>query len=97
VSHPPATHRQNRETRGVAHLFERKPFAFGYLGGVLGCAFLSSHPVGRYGWAVIQASLAYLLLVYVTHQRLAPWCPYCGNGGEDGTVPTSPTPVSTHL
>jgi hypothetical protein len=81
----------------VAHAFERKLFALGYLGVVVGCGLLSTHPVGRYSWAAAQMSLAYLLIVYVTHQRLAPWCPYCENGGEARTVPTSPTPVSTHL
>src|SRR3954468_18546586 len=36
----------------VAHLFERKLFAFCYLAAVVGSSFLYSHPVGRYGWAV---------------------------------------------
>jgi hypothetical protein len=76
----------------VAHLFERKFFAVGYLAAILGSAFLYSHPVGRYAWAAAQASLAYLLLVYVTHQRLQPWCPHCRNGGQ-WTVPTTPSPV----
>jgi hypothetical protein len=79
----------------VAHLFERKLFAFGYLAAVVGTSFLYAHPIGKYGWAVTQASLVYLLLVYVTHQRLQPWCPHCENGGEERTVPTTPAPVST--
>jgi hypothetical protein len=79
----------------VAHLFERKLFAFGYLTAVVGSSFLYFDPVGRYGWAVAQASLVYLLLVYVTHQRLQPWCPHCRNGGQERTAPTNPTPVST--
>jgi hypothetical protein len=81
----------------VAHLFEQKAFAFGYLGVVVGSAFLSGHPVGKYGWAATEASLVYLLFVYVTHQRLQPWCPHCRNGGEELTTPTSPTPVSSHV
>ena len=81
----------------VAHVFERKLYALGYLTVVLGSAFLSSHPVGRYGWAVAEASLVYLLLAYVTHQRLQPWCPHCKNGGEERTAPSTPTPVSSHL
>src|SRR5262249_19720593 len=52
----------------VAHLFERKLFAVGYVALVVVCSFLYSDPVGRYGWAATQASLVYLLFVYVTHQ-----------------------------
>jgi len=80
----------------VAHAFERKRYAIGYLGVIVGTAFVSEHPIGRYAWAVVQASLAYLLIAYVTHQRLQPWCPRCKNGGEELTVPTAPTPVSTN-
>jgi hypothetical protein len=79
----------------VAHLFESKLFALGYLGTLVGASFLYSHPIGRYGWAAAESTLIYLLLVYVTHQRLQPWCPHCKNGGEELTAPTSPTPVST--
>ena len=53
-------------------------------------ALLSTHPVGRYGWAAVQATLAYLLFVYVTHQRLQPWCPKCRNGGEEVRAPIRP-------
>jgi hypothetical protein len=82
----------------IAHLFERKLYAGGYLGLVIGSAFLYTHPVGRYGWAAIVASLVYLLQAYVTHQRLQPWCPRCKNGGEEVVAaPTAPTPVSTSL
>jgi hypothetical protein len=81
----------------VAHLFERKLFAVGYLAAVAGSALLYGHPVGRYAWAVAEASLVYLLLAYVTHQRLQPWCPHCRNGGEELTAPTTPSPVSTSI
>jgi hypothetical protein len=80
----------------VAHLFESKLFALCYLAAIAGSAFLYSDPVGRYGWAVVQASLVYLLFVYVTHQRLQPWCPHCRNGGEELSAPTTPSPVFTH-
>jgi hypothetical protein len=79
----------------VAHLFERKLFAVCYLGTVAGSSLLAAHPVGRYGWAAVEASLVYLLLAYVTHQRLQPWCPHCRNGGEELMAPTTPTPVTT--
>ena len=79
----------------VAHLFERKLFAVCYLVVLLGSALLYSNPVGRYAWAVVQGSIIYLLLVYVTHQRLQPWCPHCRNGGTELTAPAAPTPLST--
>ena len=81
----------------IAHLFESKLFALCYLAGLVGSSFLYSHPVGRYGWALAQGSLVYLLLVYVTHQRLQPWCPHCRNGGEEQAAPTTPSPVTTHI
>ena len=79
----------------VAHLFESRLFALCYLGALVGSSLLYAHPVGRYGWAVAEASLGYLLLVYVTHQRLQPWCPQCKNGGEEQPARPTPTPVST--
>ena len=79
----------------VAHLFESKLLAVAYLAVVVGSSFLYAHPVGRYGWAVVEASLVYLLFVYVTHQRLQPWCPYCRSGGEEVATPTAPTPLTT--
>jgi hypothetical protein len=81
----------------VTHLFERRLFAVCYLAAVAGCSFLYADPVGKYCWAAAEASLAYLLSVYVTHQRLQPWCPYCRSGGEEQTAPTAPTPVATQL
>jgi hypothetical protein len=78
----------------VAHLFERRLSALCYLTALAVAAALYAHPVGRYAWAAAQASLVYLLLVYVTHQRLQPWCPQCRNGGEEQAAPTGPTPVS---
>lgn len=81
----------------VAHLFEHRALAFSYLAAVLGCAALAAHPIGRYAWAVAQASLVYLLFVYITHQRLQPWCPRCRHGGEVETAPSTPNPVSTGL
>jgi hypothetical protein len=79
----------------VAHLFESKLIALGYLAVVAGSSFFYTHPVGRYGWAVVEASLIYLLFVYVTHQRLQPWCPYCKTGGEEVVTPTRPSPISS--
>jgi uncharacterized protein (DUF58 family) len=91
-----AAHRHPVRFR-VAHLFERKSVAAGYLAAVLAASFLYDHPAGRYVWAAAQASLAYLLVVYVTHQRLQPWCPQCRAGGEEQVTPVTPTPVSSSV
>jgi hypothetical protein len=79
----------------VAHLFERKIVAYGYLGVVVVSSCFALDPAGKYVSAAVQASLAYLLLAYVNHQRLQPWCPFCENGGEELTAPAAPTPVSS--
>ncbi|HWH00508.1 MAG TPA: hypothetical protein VNV66_14555 [Pilimelia sp.] len=79
----------------TAHLFENRLLAVGYLVAVAAASFGYAHPVGRYGWAAAEASLVYLLFVYVTHQRLQPWCPHCENGGQEQSSPTTPTPVLT--
>lgn len=81
----------------TAHLFERRPLAIGYLGVVIASSLLYAHPVGRYVWAAVQATLAYLLVVYVTHQRLQPWCPQCRAGGEEITAPSAPAPVTSQV
>lgn len=78
----------------VAHLFQGRLFAFCYLAVVAASFVFYSDPVGRFGTALVESSLVYLLFVYVTHQRLQPWCPYCRSGGDDHTVPTTPDPVS---
>lgn len=78
----------------VAHLFEGKLFALCYLAVVAGSFIVYSDPVGRFATALVESSLVYLLFVYVTHQRLQPWCPYCRHGGGERTVPSAPDPVS---
>lgn len=41
------------------------------------------------------ASVVYLVLSQVTHRRLQPWCPQCGDsGGEDVDTPT-PMPIDS--
>ena len=78
----------------VAHLFESRLFAACYLAVVLGAAVFSVNPVGRYLWAAVQATLAYLLFVYVAHQRYQPWCPDCRNGGSEIEAPVRPVTVN---
>ncbi|GGJ79978.1 hypothetical protein GCM10010123_07290 [Pilimelia anulata] len=80
----------------VAHLFERRLVAVGYLAAVLVCSLLYASPVGRVAWAVAVLSLVYLLFVQLTHQRLQPWCPHCRHGGVAEVTPTAPTPILTN-
>ncbi len=81
----------------VVHLFESRLFGIAYLVTVVVSLIVSGNPVGRYGCALTQASLVYLLVVYLTHQRLQPWCPYCRHGGEEHSTPITPSPVSTQV
>ncbi len=81
----------------VAHLFEHKLFALGYLAVLLGTSMMSTNPVGRFAFAGAGFSLVYLILVYVTHQRLQPWCPHCRHGGEERPVPHTPAPLSSGI
>lgn len=42
-----------------------------------------------------SASVIYLVLSQVTHRRLQPWCPQCGDqGGQDAETPT-PLPIDS--
>jgi hypothetical protein len=36
---------------------------------------------GHVCWALIQASMIYLILAQRTHRQLQPWCPWCRDGG----------------
>lgn len=78
----------------VAHLFQDRLFAVCYLLVVAASFVLYADPVGRYATALVESSLVYLLFVYVTHQRLQPWCPYCRQGGDERDAPIVPDPVS---
>lgn len=62
-----------------------------YLVALVGTNFLMS-PLGRIAWAVMQASMVFLILSHTTHRRLQPWCGWCSGGG-GGTDRIVDTPV----
>lgn len=71
----------------VAHAGSNPWLLVPYLAVLIGSNFLLS-PAGRMVWALVQASMIYLLLSYTSHRRLQPWCPWCsgGGGGADDEV-----------
>lgn len=64
----------------VAHAGSNPWLLIPYLAVLIGSNFLLS-TAGRIAWAVVQASMIYLLLSYTSHRRLQPWCPWCAGGG----------------
>jgi hypothetical protein len=46
-------------------------------------------------FAAVNASLLYLLYAYEVHQKLQPWCPKCGEGGEEVSVPPRKIPLGS--
>lgn len=77
----------------MAHTGSEPRFLIPYLAVLIGSNFTTT-TYGRYGWAIVQLSMIYLLLAQSTHRRLQPWCPWCsdGGGGEevDHTPPVRP-------
>ena len=61
-----------------------------YLAVLVGSNFLTSMP-GRTVWALVQASMVYLILAHASHRKLQPWCPWCSDGG-GGTDQLDPDP-----
>lgn len=61
-----------------------------YLVVLLGSNFLTSTP-GRMFWALVQASMIYLIMAHASHRKLQPWCPWCSGGG-GGTERFDPDP-----
>jgi hypothetical protein len=77
----------------MAHTGSEPRFLVPYLIVLISSNFATS-TIGRVGWALIQMSMAYLILSQSTHRKLQPWCPWCrdGGGGEevDDTPPVLP-------
>ncbi|MGH8961028.1 MAG: hypothetical protein ACRDWT_07440 [Jatrophihabitantaceae bacterium] len=50
--------------------------------------------ITRFGWALVQSTMIYLIVSYSTHRRLQPWCPWCqgGDGGHDDEDAAPPPP-----
>jgi hypothetical protein len=86
----------------VTHCGTRPRYLVPYLVVLIGSNFASASTgtFGHMAWALIQASMIYLIASYTMHRRLQPWCPWCrddGGGGEDrGDVAPPPPPVDRH-
>lgn len=78
---PSADAERYRNRLHMVHLLSRPASAAVYLIAVVSTNLMTGSLVGRILWAVAQASLAYLVLAHLTHRRLQPWCPECGEGG----------------
>jgi len=65
----------------VAHWFQGGSLMVFYLATIVLVSFYSYTSIGKWLWVAIWISFIYMLLVYSTHQRLQPWCPYCRGGG----------------
>ena len=65
----------------VTHTGSEPKYLVPYLVVVFGSSF-AYNVIGRIPWAIIQATLIYLILAQITHRKLQPWCPWCKNGGD---------------
>lgn len=85
----------------LAHAGSRPLLVAAYLAVLLGSNVLLTVPGGRWGWALIQLSMVYLISAHTTHRRLQPWCPTCSQGGGGSEVgdhsPDLPTPRGNQL
>lgn len=67
----------------MAHTGSERRFLIPYLAVLLGSNFglAATGTPGKIAWALIQASMVYLIMSHATHRRLQPWCPWCSDGG----------------
>jgi hypothetical protein len=64
----------------TAHTGLQPRYLVPYLVLLIGSAFFPG-TWGRLVWALMQLSMIFLILSYVTHRRFQPWCPWCSEGG----------------
>jgi hypothetical protein len=64
----------------VSHSLSEPRYLVPYLAALVGSNFLPG-TWGRVVWALAQCTMIYLIMSYVTHRRLQPWCPWCSDGG----------------
>jgi hypothetical protein len=76
----------------VAHAGSQPRYLIPYLAVLLGSNFAAT-TAGRIGWAIVQASMIYLIAAYSTHRRLQPWCPWCRGDGGGEHEDTAPGPL----
>lgn len=77
----------------LTHAASEPRYLLPYLAVLIGSNFETS-PAGRAVWALVQCTMIYLIISYVTHRRLQPWCPRCrgGDGGDDRDDIAPPPP-----
>jgi hypothetical protein len=73
----------------MAHTGSEPRFLVPYLTVLIGSNFATT-TIGRFGWALIQLSMVYLLVSQSTHRKLQPWCPWCQQGGGGSEVDETP-------
>jgi hypothetical protein len=90
----PSQRAQHFRTRfWLCHVGAERRFLIPYVIVLIGSNFVPG-TVGRVFWALVQTSMAYLILSHSTHRRLQPWCPWCsaGGGGSAHEDPVAPEP-----
>lgn len=78
----------------LAHAGSQPRVVVPYLAVLIGSNFATA-PGARLAWALVQATMIYLIVSYSSHRKLQPWCPWCrgdggGGSGEDIAPPPSP-------
>jgi hypothetical protein len=72
----------------VAHLGQRRELVLLYMTILVGSnGLLLAGTIGHFVWALVQASMIYLVLAYSGHRRFQPWCPQCRGGEPKVLVP----------
>jgi len=68
----------------LVHRSNKPQYVLPYLAVLIASNFLTSAS-GRVVWALVQATMIYLILASTNHRKLQPWCPWCSGdgGGED--------------
>lgn len=70
-----------RRRFAVTHSGSNPKIIIPYVVVLLGSNALLVYPGGRWVWAVVQASMIYLVISHATHRKLQPWCQWCSDGG----------------
>ncbi|HJQ42515.1 MAG TPA: hypothetical protein VJ831_05490 [Jatrophihabitantaceae bacterium] len=85
----------------MSHTGAEKRVIIPYMIVLIGSNFITGTTPGLIAWAIIQASMIFLVLSYSTHRRFQPWCPWCSDGGggseQDEVDPVTPDPAGKRL
>lgn len=75
----------------LTHTGSERRYLLPYVAVLVGSSFLPG-TWGRIVWALVQATMIYLIMSYVAHRRFQPWCPWCSNGGGGSARDDEPAP-----